>query len=265
VAGQGFEPWKASADGFIDRCRATGHRCTLKSPVDHALTGRAVARGLATSTGAVRPGWEGGGIPTTSRWVTTPHQGGRTPPRSESHIGSLDTARSGDDRKLLSQSTEVTSLASGVDHIPSHCRRMPRASTCKAISHATARLRSLIEKHLTSIQVLGERTQQPIRIRTINFHLLVEGAARMEGLSLGLVHGRPLPAGCVRRITLTCGFTSPVRSRTVFRTATDQKVGSSSLSGRAKTIIYTASDQRRYNRRRSNLIEQMDLVHRTVH
>jgi hypothetical protein len=149
VAGQGFEPWKASADGFIDRCRATGHRCTLKSPVDHALTGRAVARGLATSTGAVRPGWEGGGIPTTSRWVTTPHQGGRTPPRSESHIGSLDTARSGDDRKLLSQSTEVTSLASGVDHIPSHCRRMPRASTCKAISHATARLRSLIEKHLT--------------------------------------------------------------------------------------------------------------------
>ncbi len=33
---------------------------------------------------------------------------------------------------------------------------------------------------------------------------------------------------------------------------TDQKVGSSSLSGRAKSIVYTASDQRRSNSRRSN-------------
>ena len=75
---------------------------------------------------------------------------------------------------------------------------------------------------------------QPIRIRTKNpLHLHVEGAARMEGLSLGLVHGRPPLVGCVRQIALTCGFTSPVQSRTQFRTATDQKVGSSSLSGRA--------------------------------
>jgi hypothetical protein len=64
----------------------------------------------------------------------------------------------------------------------------------------------------------------PIRIRTKNLlRLLVEGAARMEGLSLGLVHGRPPLVGCVRRIALTCGFTSAVRSWTWVRTATDQK------------------------------------------
>jgi hypothetical protein len=55
----------------------------------------------------------------------------------------------------------------------------------------------------------------------------------MEGLSLGLVHGRPPLVGCVQWIVLTCGFASSVQSRTQFRTATDQKVGSSNLSGRA--------------------------------
>jgi hypothetical protein len=50
---------------------------------------------------------------------------------------------------------------------------------------------------------------QPIRIRTKNpLRLLVEGAAHMEGLSLGLVHGRPPLVGCVRQIALTCGFNS---------------------------------------------------------
>ncbi len=53
----------------------------------------------------------------------------------------------------------------------------------------------------------------------------------MEGLSLGLVHDRPLSAGCVQQIAITCGFTFPVQSRTRFRTATDQKVGSSNLFG----------------------------------
>jgi hypothetical protein len=57
-----------------------------------------------------------------------------------------------------------------------------------------------------------------------------------EGLSLGLVHDCPLSAGCVRQIAITCEFTSPVQSWTQFRTATDQKVGSSSLSGRASFI-----------------------------
>jgi hypothetical protein len=33
VAGQGFEPWKASADGFTDRCRSAPRSCTLKCPV----------------------------------------------------------------------------------------------------------------------------------------------------------------------------------------------------------------------------------------
>ena len=44
----------------------------------------------------------------------------------------------------------------------------------------------------------------------------------MEGLSLGLIQGGPPLAGCVRWIALTCGFTFPVQSRTLFRTATDQ-------------------------------------------
>jgi hypothetical protein len=55
----------------------------------------------------------------------------------------------------------------------------------------------------------------------------------MEGLSLGLVPGRPPLVGYVRRIALTCGFTSAVQSRTLFRTATDQKVRGSSPFGRA--------------------------------
>jgi hypothetical protein len=55
----------------------------------------------------------------------------------------------------------------------------------------------------------------------------------MEGLSLGLVHSRPPLVGCVRRIALTCGFASPVQSRTRFPTATDQKVRGSSPFGRA--------------------------------
>ena len=80
----------------------------------------------------------------------------------------------------------------------------------------------MTEHHLVYQSTIGEAPEpesgarrpdiQPIRIRTNNpLRLLVEGAARMEGLSLGLVHGRPPVVGCVRRIALTCGFTSPVR------------------------------------------------------
>jgi hypothetical protein len=55
----------------------------------------------------------------------------------------------------------------------------------------------------------------------------------MEGLSLGLVHDRPRSAGWVHQRALLCGFAFPGLSCTRCRTATDQKVGSSSLSGRA--------------------------------
>jgi len=87
-------------------------------------------------------------------------------------------------------------------------------------------------KHLTQIQVLGGRTHSRSESERRISRLLVEGAARMEGLSLGLVHGRPPLVGCVRRIALTCGFAFPVQSRTRFPTATDQKVRGSSPFGR---------------------------------
>jgi hypothetical protein len=150
---------------------------------------------------------------------TTPLAPRPTDPAQESNIASVD-ARS---QPLREVSTTSHLTADG----------MPRAPTCKTINDPAARLRSLIEKHLIQIQVLGERTHSRSESERRIFRLLVEGAAGMEGLSLGLVHGRPLPAGCVRRIALTCGFTSPVRSRTLFRTATDQKVRGSSPFGRA--------------------------------
>ena len=90
------------------------------------------------------------------------------------------------------------------------------------------------EKHLNQNQVLGERTHSRSESeRTIPSRLLVEGAARVEGLSLGLVHGRPPVVGCVRQIAITCGFAFHVHPRTRFRTATDQKVRGSSPFGRA--------------------------------
>jgi hypothetical protein len=57
--------------------------------------------------------------------------------------------------------------------------------------------------------------------------------ACVEGLSLGLVQGRPRSSGRVHRVVLRCGFAVCVRWWTRFRTATDQKVRGSSPFGRA--------------------------------
>jgi hypothetical protein len=91
----------------------------------------------ATSTGAVRSGWEGSGIPSTSRWVTTPRQRAallRTPNLTSGALTRHGRATRG--------SYQVTP--------PSRTRRRHRSRRGRPILAKTATSRQSTEGHTPS-------------------------------------------------------------------------------------------------------------------
>jgi hypothetical protein len=165
----------------------------------------------ATSTGAVRSGWEGSGIPSTSRWVTTPRQRAallRTPNLTSGALtrhgratrGSYQVTppsrtrrrhRSRRGRPILAKT--ATSRQSTEGHTPSErCRPHPISLPTDATNYNVQdrqRSHCPVEEpdRETPDSDSGARRAdtQPIRIRTKNFSSTRGGRRAYGGAQFG--------------------------------------------------------------------------------